>query len=86
LENSKSSEGKAQYNSEDLEEVSADVTQKQAHIELMEAALIELTESDIEAKLLGFPVTESVLVQLATVMGTGISAISAKLSDTSVQA
>merc|ERR1712146_156820 len=56
------------------------ITKQKNHIQLLDGALAELNQDDIEVKILGFAVTESVLAQLATIIGTGISAISAQLS------
>jgi len=50
---------------------------------LLDGALTELKEADVEVKILGFPVTESLLANMATLIGTGVSAISAKLSQSS---
>ncbi|GAB5367017.1 hypothetical protein AAMO2058_001193800 [Amorphochlora amoebiformis] len=63
-----------------LDFVESEIIRLTNHVELLGGALVEIIESDVEVKILGFPVTESVLAQLAALMGTGISAISAKLS------
>eukprot|EP00466_Bigelowiella_natans_P015115 jgi/Bigna1/126420/aug1.2_g1128 len=75
------SDEKQNKNSSTIKELDESIEQKQAQIELMEGALTEIQEADVEAKLLGFQVTESLLAQAAAGIATGISAISTQLSD-----
>uniref|UniRef100_A0A7S2TJ19 Uncharacterized protein n=1 Tax=Lotharella oceanica TaxID=641309 RepID=A0A7S2TJ19_9EUKA len=66
-----------------LNKIEARILTQQNHMQLLDGALVELKEADVEVKILGFPVTESLLANMATLIGTGVSAISAKLSQSS---